>query len=82
MNQCEWCFLMNISKYKVREITYSKGKYILGTPAIITDEGSFYRIDGTHIFDKFRIQSMKLEGNQLTIHMKDQDVILIVEERK
>ena len=73
---------MNLNKYKVKEIQYPHGKYILGAPAIIIDEGSFYRIDGTHIFDKFRIQSFKPEGNQLTIHMKDQEVILTVEESK
>ncbi len=73
---------MNISMYFVKEIQYPHGKYILGTPSIIIDEGSFYRIDGTFIIDKFRIQSMELKGNRLTIHMNDQDVILVVEERK
>ncbi len=72
---------MNLVQYRVNEIRYTHGTYILGYPVEIIDEGSFYRIDGTHIFDKFRIQSMKLEGNQLTIQMKDQDVILVVESK-
>lgn len=74
--------IMNLSNYKVAEIRYAHSKFKLAQLAIINDEGSFYRIDSTHIIDKFRIQSMKLEDNQLTIHMNDQDVILIVEERK
>ena len=43
------------------------------------DEGSFYRIDNTHIIDKFKTKSMKLNGNRITIHMKDMDVILTIE---
>lgn len=35
-------------------------------------------IDGTHIFDKFKILSMELNNDRLTIHMKDKDVILTV----
>lgn len=70
---------MNITKYKVSEIRTPQGIYKLGTPAIIIDEGSFYRIDGSHIIDKFRIVSIKLDGDKLTILMNDRDIILTVE---
>ena len=68
----------NLTKFKVIEICTPQGIYKLGTPAIIIDEGSFYRIDSSHIIDKFRIVSMKLDGDKMTIHMKDKDIILIV----
>lgn len=69
---------MNITNYKVTSIIYPHGEYRLGSPAEIIDEGAFYRIDGTHIIDKFKILSTELNGDKLTIHMKDKDVILTV----
>lgn len=73
---------MDLNKYIVLEIRKQHSIYKLGHPAVIIDEGAFYRIDGTYIIDKFRIQSMKLDGNKLTIHLKDEDIVLIVEQRK
>ena len=72
---------MDITRYKVTTIQYAHGEYRLGKPAEIIDEGSFYRIDGTHIIDKFKILSMELEDNLLTIHMEDKDVVLTVKEK-
>ena len=69
---------MNITRYKVLSLQYPHGEYRLGKPAEIIDEGSFYRIDGTHIFDKFKILSTELNGDKFTIHMKDKDVVLTV----
>ncbi len=57
---------------------YPHGEYRLGLPAEIIDEDSFYRIDGTHIFDKFKIVSTELVEDKLTIHMIDKEVILTV----
>ena len=73
---------MNITQYKVTEIIYSDSKYKLAHPAGIDDEGSFYRIAGTYIIDKYRIKSMSLNGDKLTIHLNDEDVILTVTENK
>jgi len=69
---------MEITNYKVASLIYPHGEYHLGTLAEILDEDSFYRIDGTHIFDKFKILSTELVGNKLAIHMKEKDVILMV----
>lgn len=54
----------------------------MGFPAEIIDEGSFYRVDSTHIFDKFKIVSTEVKGNELTIIMKDKTVLLEVEEKQ
>ncbi|NBL00392.1 MAG: hypothetical protein EOM50_20800 [Erysipelotrichia bacterium] len=70
--------IMNLTNYKATSLTYPNGEYRLGTPAEIIDEGSFYRIDGTHIFDKFKIEAVDAECDKITIHMKDKDVILMV----
>ena len=72
---------MNLNQYKVTEIIYPDSKYKLAHPARIDDEGSFYCVDGTHIFDKVHIKSIKKKDNKLTIHMDDKDVILVVEEK-
>lgn len=69
---------MNLTDYKVSSIIYPHGEYRLGAPAEIIDEGSFYRIDGTHIFDKFKIEAVDAEGDKVIIHMKNKDVILIM----
>ena len=69
---------MTLTTFKVTSLIYPHGEYRLGSPAEIIDEGSFYRIDGTHIFDKFKILSTDLVDDKLTIHMKDKDVILTV----
>lgn len=71
---------MNLTNYKVTSITYPHGEHRLGAPADIIDEGSFYRIDGTHIFDKFKIEGVDAEDGKITIHMKDKDVVLTVVE--
>ena len=67
---------MNLIDYKVTSLVYPHGEYRLGSPVDIIDEGSFYRIDGTHIFDKYKIEAVDAEGKRVTIHMKDKDVIL------
>ncbi len=69
---------MDLKDCKVTSLNYPHGEYRLGTPAPIIDEGSFYCIDGAHIFDKFKINSVDDEGDKLTIHMKDKDVVLTV----
>lgn len=69
---------MNLTDYKVKEIRYPHGTYRLGEAAEIIDEGSFYRIDGTHIFDKHKIEEIREKENRVEIHMKDRNVILIV----
>ena len=69
---------MDISVFKVTTLIYPCAEYRLGSPAPIIDEGSFYRIDGTHIFDKHKIESIETEGEKVAIHMKDKDVILVV----
>ena len=73
---------MNLNLYKVNEIIYPDSKYKLAHPAGIDDEGSFYRIAGTYIIDKYRIKSMSLNGDKLKIHLNDEDVILTVTEKK
>lgn len=72
---------MNLTDHKATSLTYPHGEYRLGSPAEVIDEGSFYRIDGTHIFDKFKILSTEIDGDKLTIHMKDKDVVLTVVEK-
>lgn len=69
---------MELTDYKVTSLIYPNGEYRLGSPAEIIDEGSFYRIDGTHIFDKFKIKGVDADGDKVTIHMKDKDVVLTV----
>lgn len=70
---------MIITDYKVKEIRCSSGIYKLGQPTEIFDESSFYRIDSTHIIDKFRIKKITSKGNSIIFEMKDQtDIILMV----
>ena len=69
---------MDLTSFKVKTITYPHGEYRLGSPAEIIDEGSFYRIDGTHIFDKHKIIDVSQEGEKLTIKMTDKVVTLEV----
>ena len=73
---------MNLNQYKVTEIIYSDSKYKLAHPARIDDEGPFYRIAGTYIIEKHRIKSMSLDGDKLTIHLNDEDVVLTIIEKK
>lgn len=79
--QCVWQVVkvrVSLIKVKVKTLIYPHGEYRLGKPVEIIDEGSFYRIDGTHIFDKHKILSTTLCGDKLTIEMKDKTVTLEV----
>lgn len=67
---------MELKGMKVKTITYPHGEYRLGSPVPIVDEGSFYRIDGTHIFDKFKIENVVQDGDRVKIEMKDKTVEL------
>lgn len=69
---------MELKGLKVKTITYPHGEYRLGTPAEIIDEGSFYRIDGTHIFDKHKIKEVRKTDRKVEIEMTDRVVILEV----
>lgn len=73
---------MNLNNYKILEIRYPHSVYKLSHPVEIIDDGEFYRIDSMYIFDKFRIISMKLDNDKLTLHMKEEDVILTVEKKQ
>lgn len=67
---------MELKGLKVKTIIYPHGEYRLGTPAEIINEGSFYRIDGTHIIDKFKIRSILKTGERVEIEMTDRMVTL------
>ncbi len=69
---------MNLTDYKVKRIISQHGDLQLGEPADVIDEGSFYRIAGTHIIDKFKIEKIEENGNRLEIVMKDKTVVLVV----
>lgn len=69
---------MNLNDYKVKRIISSHGDLQLGEPAYVVDEGGFYRIAGTHIIDKFKIEKIEENGNCVEIKMKDGTVVLVV----
>ncbi len=69
---------MDFKDLKVKAIIYPHGEYRLGSPVEIIDEGSFYRIDDTHIIDKFKIKKAELLEDKLTIEMTDKVVTLEV----
>ena len=71
---------MELNGLKVKTIIYPHGEYRLGTPAEIIDEGSFYRIDGTHIIDKFKIRSILKTDERVEIEMTDRVVTLEVQQ--
>lgn len=73
---------MKLTDYKVKVIKYQHREYRLGSTAEIIDEGSFCRVDGSHIFDKFKIISTEINGNELIIVMKDKTVLLEVEKER
>lgn len=74
-------YKMTPTNYKVTEIRYKTGIYKLAKPVPIFDEGSFYRVDGTYIFDKFRIKKIEKVEDRLIFHMDDGDVIFTVQEK-
>lgn len=69
---------MELTKYKVKALIYPHGEYRLGSAVDILDEGSFYRIDGTHIFDKHKIRSINEVPGKVEIEMTDKTVVLVV----
>lgn len=71
---------MELKGLKVKTITYPHGEYRLGSPADILDEGSFYRIDGTHIIDKHKIRSILKTDERVEIEMTDRVVTLEVQQ--
>ncbi len=69
---------MNLTEYKAKEIRYPHGAYRLGKASEVFYKGSFYRSDGTHIFDKHKILSIEKGGERIEVKMKNKDVVLIV----
>ena len=70
---------MDLTDYKVKTLIYPHGEYRLGSPVDVVDEGSFYRIDGTHIFDKWKIRGVVADGERVVVEMTDKTVGLVVE---
>ena len=70
---------MDLISLKVKSLIYPHGEYHLGKAVKVEDEGSFYRIDGTHIFDKHKILSIEQTDGRVTLEMKDKTVVLEVE---
>lgn len=73
---------MNLADYRVIEIRDANGIIKLSTTTLIFDEGSYYRIESTYIYDKHKIKSMNLIEERIIFHMDDGDVILKVQEKK
>lgn len=73
---------MDLSKYQITEIRSSDGIYKLGHPCIINDEGYFYRIASTYIYDKNKIKSIESKDNKLIFHMNDEDVVFTVQVKR
>lgn len=73
---------MNLNDFKVLEIRYPHSVYKLSKEALILDEGKYYRIDSTHIIDKYRIQNLESTEDKIIIHMKDDDDIILKVKRK
>lgn len=71
---------MDLKGLKVKTIIYPHGEYRLGALAEIIDEGSFYRIDGTHIIDKHKIREIIEDDNRVEIVMQDKTVTLEVKQ--
>lgn len=69
---------MNLTDYKAKRIISPHGDLQLGEPADVIDEGGFYRIAGTHIIDKFKIENIEENANRVEIKMKDGTVVLVV----
>ncbi len=58
---------MELTDYKLKALIYPHGEYRLGSAVDVVDEGSFYRIDGTHIFDKRKIRGVRRDGERVEI---------------
>ncbi len=72
---------MELTDFCVTAIRNHHSEYLLGSPVPVIDEGSFYRVAGTYIFDKCRIKNVDREDDKLIIRMKDDDVVLTVIEK-
>ena len=69
---------MDLKDLKVKAIILPHGEYRLGVPVPVIDEGSFYRIDGTHIIDKHKIKEIREADGRVEIDMADKTVVLEV----
>lgn len=69
---------MELKDLKVKAIILPHGEYRLGVPVPVIDEGSFYRIDGTHIIDKHKIKKIGEADGRVEIEMIDKMVVLEV----
>lgn len=69
---------MDLNELKVKAILLPHGEYRLGAPVLVVDEGSFYRIDGTHIIDKHKIKKIGEADDRVEIEMTDKTVVLEV----
>lgn len=70
---------MDLTQYRVRILIYPYAEYRFGHSVPIIDEGFFYRIDNTHIIDKFKIKDVVIEETKVKVTMTDETVILEVE---
>ena len=70
--------VMDLKDLKVKAIILPHGEYRLGVPVPVIDEGSFYRIDGTHIIDKHKIKKIGEADGRVEIEMIDKTVVLEV----
>ena len=71
--------MKNLTEYKVKKIKSAHGELMFSNFAMVEDEGSFYRIDGTYILDKHKIKSIEEIGNKIVISMGNEQVALTVE---
>jgi hypothetical protein len=71
--------IRDLTDYRVKAIQFPHGAHLLSHLAKIEDEGSFYRIDGTYILDKFKIKSIETIDSQIIIDLGADQIVLDVE---
>lgn len=67
---------MELTDLKVKRIIYPHWELRLGEPADVIDEGGFYRIAGTHIIDKFKIENIEENDGKVEITIRDGKAVL------
>ncbi len=71
---------IELTGLKIKAVICPHAEYRPGSFVSVTDEGSFYRIDGTCIIDKFKIKAVRRTGDRVEIEMTDGTVVLEIKQ--
>jgi len=68
-----------LANYNITNLIYPNGEFHLVKAVLVINEGFFYKIDRSHILEKYEILDIAKDNKMISVIINDKDITLILE---